>query len=490
MQLNAIPREIWMEILSYLSFKELKEFILVSRFCKEIGEDPILWKSICLKISYSNKRNIIEAVKLPRLSLVTKVSIVSKNALNSEVISSLENLKLERVTLNSSSYSYNLYSDSDSDCSSDSESDSYIDNDYEFYISPNDMNFFSRISFVDIEGCNLSKHLIEEFFSCLTTKESRVEYLSIGRVKLSGIEPETFAKALAKIKHVVIITREPRYKIKKIQTYHLFEALNSSDSKLEKLEIMTNADLSHIESEKLVNAVTRMKMARIENCNLQACQVSALCIALAEDAGDLEDLGLSYNIEVSEVPPLVLGKAFRKITSVIIQSCFWRDPDKISAFLEVLQEDVGNMKELDLGLTSSLQYNDDVPSSLICQVLRQLVTVSINNVWEDIFENPRKILEEINRNPGKLENLNIAHNSLSRIDVKLLVNSFRKFKTIDALGCKLTPFQVCALIKALNNNSGKLKTLKLGNQLEELSKEEQEFIKPALAALKSKVKVI
>ena len=106
------------------------------------------------------------------------------------------------------------------------------------------------------------------------------------------------------------------------------------------------------------------------------------------------------------------------------------------------------------------------------------------------MENNRKILEEINRNPGKLENLNIAHNSLSRIDVKLLVNSFRKFKTIDALGCKLTPFQVCALIKALNNNSGKLKTLKLGNQLEELSKEEQEFIKPALAALKSKVKVI
>ena len=61
-----------MEILNKLPLSDLKNVVQVCRLWKNLGENSVLWKSCPIRV---NRKNWIEVVKTPRLSLSTKVQI-------------------------------------------------------------------------------------------------------------------------------------------------------------------------------------------------------------------------------------------------------------------------------------------------------------------------------------------------------------------------------------------------------------------------------
>ena len=54
MVFSALPREMRLEIFSYLSYKDLRRALLVCREWRNIGEDPRLWRDVAVTLDCGN----------------------------------------------------------------------------------------------------------------------------------------------------------------------------------------------------------------------------------------------------------------------------------------------------------------------------------------------------------------------------------------------------------------------------------------------------
>ena len=65
--IDHIPEEILVKIFEWLPVRDLCNAILVSKYWRKIGEDPVLWKHYLLEINYGTKL-LPETLKFKRFS--------------------------------------------------------------------------------------------------------------------------------------------------------------------------------------------------------------------------------------------------------------------------------------------------------------------------------------------------------------------------------------------------------------------------------------
>ena len=71
---DNIPEEIISKILSWLSVRDLCNAILVCKYWRTIGEDPVLWKKYLLEVNYGTKL-LPETLKFKRFSKLENLLI-------------------------------------------------------------------------------------------------------------------------------------------------------------------------------------------------------------------------------------------------------------------------------------------------------------------------------------------------------------------------------------------------------------------------------
>ena len=105
MQIEELPCELIIKILSYLPIKDLKNFSTASKLCLEISRDPSLWKEAAILVS-TNSREIFTLIQSTKFKLIQNIKIDLKldiiNELVQKVLSatSIKHLYLYTTPLN------------------------------------------------------------------------------------------------------------------------------------------------------------------------------------------------------------------------------------------------------------------------------------------------------------------------------------------------------------------------------------------------------
>ena len=105
MQIEELPCELIIKILSYLPIKDLKNFSTASKLCLEISRDPSLWKQAAILVS-TNSREIFTLIQSTKFKLTQNIKIDLKldiiNELVQKVLSttSIKHLYLYTTPLN------------------------------------------------------------------------------------------------------------------------------------------------------------------------------------------------------------------------------------------------------------------------------------------------------------------------------------------------------------------------------------------------------
>ena len=99
---DTLPEELLFKIFKRLPCKDLCNAILVSKYWRKIGEDPVLWKNYLLEINYGT-RLLPETLKFKRFSMLESLLVRGFDPYNEDqmrfdpslvVNSSIKNLEL------------------------------------------------------------------------------------------------------------------------------------------------------------------------------------------------------------------------------------------------------------------------------------------------------------------------------------------------------------------------------------------------------------
>ena len=74
-RIHILPVEMMAKIFEYLSYKQLKEVVCVSKRWQEIGESHRLWSKFPLTVTKANQFEIPNILKYRRLSLLKEITI-------------------------------------------------------------------------------------------------------------------------------------------------------------------------------------------------------------------------------------------------------------------------------------------------------------------------------------------------------------------------------------------------------------------------------
>ena len=72
--INSLPKEMLMMIFEKLEFKTLKNVVLVCRYWRSLGEDPVLWRKFEM-IFVENPDYFVEILSIPRLSKIEHITL-------------------------------------------------------------------------------------------------------------------------------------------------------------------------------------------------------------------------------------------------------------------------------------------------------------------------------------------------------------------------------------------------------------------------------
>jgi hypothetical protein len=76
MDLSSLPREMKIQIFSYLSYKDLKRALLVCREWRNIGEDPCLWREGEVTLDCGNVELIKSVLGFRRFLFLKKLTLI------------------------------------------------------------------------------------------------------------------------------------------------------------------------------------------------------------------------------------------------------------------------------------------------------------------------------------------------------------------------------------------------------------------------------
>jgi len=189
--IDHIPEEILVKIFEWLPVRDLCNAILVSKYWRKIGEDPVLWKHYLLEINYGTKL-LPETLKFKRFSKLENLIVRGFDPYNEDQMrfspSLVVNSSIKKLELRLAYIDRNV-----SDFSSLVKCLSSLT--LIFCLMTQDQLdlMFSQLC----DHCSLSELAI--LMPLVNTSSAEENYLTDG---LSKIEPLKFVRGIARIKHL------------------------------------------------------------------------------------------------------------------------------------------------------------------------------------------------------------------------------------------------------------------------------------------------
>eukprot|EP00092_Neocalanus_flemingeri_P088871 GFUD01112346.1.p1 GENE.GFUD01112346.1~~GFUD01112346.1.p1 ORF type:complete len:486 (-),score=99.75 GFUD01112346.1:15-1472(-) len=333
---NSMPREMLRMIFQKLEFKDLKNVMLVCRYWRSLGGDPILWrnfKMLCIR----NPAYFVQILSIPRLS------------------------RIENITLDGLYKSWAKYNDSQFDFLRDT------------CVKVLEINGIADVSDVSPDilakvinqcekaglGCTLSKVQYREIFAKMS-EETNLKKVCLSE-DVRDVPADVLGKALTNVEDLTLAD------LTTSQILSVFTMM-SKTSKTLHLNLDT-ANLTTLPTSLLCSAVSNLKSLTISEATLDQAKISGLMLSLSQGT-NLSYLHLGES-DLRSVPAGLLARGLVRVETVEMMSTLV-DTRQI---IELCKERVDNHSVIkNLHLRHDLT---DVPADILARAINKLETADI-----------------------------------------------------------------------------------------------------------------
>ena len=441
--MDKLPVEMLLGIFELVSYKDLKNVVLVCRRWREIGETPRFWSSFPAKVKTRNMSVMSEMLSSRRMKQLKKLTIES--TLSEEVSHTIMNHPvLREFKLCEEEEPQTIISVLNVICSRGYKGTvlDMSENDM-FDIDPELLaKVVTKLQKLEINCTELTLQQAAAIFTAVSEESTMIE-LDISDNDLSGVDPELLAKAVNNLTTLYIENTNLTLQ----QTEAILTAV-SEGSKMIKLNIVEN-NMSGVDPGLLAKAVANLETLDIGSTELTQQQATAILSGVSKGT-KLTKLNISWN-NLSGVDSELLAKAVANLETLDIGSTELTEPILSTTILSGVSKGSEVTK---LNMSWNNLYEGD--RGLLVKALNNLESLDVI-VTELITQQAAAILYSVS-DGSKLTKLNITGNLTLQQAVAL--------STAISVGCKL-----CRLFIGGNNLSAVAPGLlaKVVSNLESLS---------------------
>ena len=406
--MDKLPVEMLLGIFELVSYKDLKNVVLVCRRWREIGETPRFWSSFPAKVKTRNMSVMSEMLSSRRMKQLKKLTIES--TLSEEVSHTIMNHPVLR----------------------------------EFKLSEEE-----------------EPQTIISVLNVICSRGYKGTVLDMSENDMFDIDPELLAKVVTKLQKLEINCTELTLQ----QAAAIFTAVSEESTMIE-LDISDN-DLSGVDPELLAKAVNNLTTLYIENTNLTLQQTEAILTAVSEGSKMIK-LNIVEN-NMSGVDPGLLAKAVANLETLDIGSTeltqqqatailsgvskgtkltklniSWNNLSGVDS--ELLAKAVANLETLDIGSTERTECG---ATKILSGVSKGSEVTQLNMSWNNLYEGDRGLLVKALNN---LESLDVIVTELITQQAAAILYSVSDGSKLTKLNItgNLTQQQAVALSTAIS----------------------------------------
>ena len=259
---------------------------------------------------------------------------------------------------------------------------------------------------------------------------------------LSSLQPELFKK----IGRATIVNLK-NCQLSTLQLNTMFSSILDGENELRELDLSSN-DLCEVPAELLSQAIIRLKVCYLENCNLTSFQLKAIVHVIeTEEEMKCRMLDLSEN-DMSEVPKDKLAGAIVRLEEVFLYSAFLSPTQLENLFIKIQ-----NTKSEDLILEGLNVCGS--PLSEVTSITLATAAIKLKELYlgwdctltseqlECIFKEViRKGENQTEKSPLKLTQIDLSWNDLTAVPSDLVVKAISKLKRALFFSAKLSTDQL------------------------------------------------
>jgi len=340
--LTRLPVEIKLKLLKYLPTRDLRSIIRVNRTWRQVGDDPVLWRDVPVKISSRASGFISDILTSSRLSLLRDVKLeqcVTAKTAESVIRLIIKHGNIQSLDVSGSKLSLvecqtmgeltlvltklvaqscrltkkqldRVFQVIDQDQSCKMKILMIGNNDLRGIKSDNLGNAVSKLSSFHCDNCSLSDAHLTNILTSLgrENENSKLEELNLLQNSLITINHSLIASGLAKLKSANLWGTDAI-------CFSLFNAIIDGRSRIEKLNL-GNSDFSYYPPSLVASSVCRVKEANLSHATMNGLHLNMILTTVVTNKDcrleSLTMLNLNRSLE-SSVPEILMQQVKEKI---------------------------------------------------------------------------------------------------------------------------------------------------------------------------------
>ena len=494
--MDKLPVEMLLGIFELVSYKDLKNVVLVCRRWREIGETPRFWSSFPAKVKTRNMSVMSEMLSSRRMKQLKKLTIES--TLSEEVSHTIMNHPvLREFKLSEEEEPQTIISVLNVICSRGYKGTvlDMSENDM-FDIDPELLaKVVTKLQKLEINCTELTLQQAAAIFTAVSEESTMIE-LDISDNDLSGVDPELLAKAVNNLTTLYIENTNLTLQ----QTEAILTAV-SEGSKMIKLNIVEN-NMSGVDPGLLAKAVANLETLDIGSTELTQQQATAILSGVSKGT-KLTKLNISLN-NLSGVDSELLAKAVANLETLDIGSTERTECGAtkilsgVSKGSEVTQLNISynNLYEGDRGVLVKALNNLESLDVIVTELITQQAAAILYSVSDGSKLTKLNITGNLTLQQAvalstaisvgcKLCRLFIGGNNLSAVAPGLLAKVVSNLESLSVGHTKLTQQQAAAILTAVLEGSKLTSFIIWGNN--NLTEVDPELLAKAVKKLLSEI---
>ena len=494
--MDKLPVEMLLGIFELVSYKDLKNVVLVCRRWREIGETPRFWSSFPAKVKTRNMSVMSEMLSSRRMKQLKKLTIES--TLSEEVSHTIMNHPvLREFKLSEEEEPQTIISVLNVICSRGYKGTvlDMSENDM-FDIDPELLaKVVTKLQKLEINCTELTLQQAAAIFTAVSEESTMIE-LDISDNDLSGVDPELLAKAVNNLTTLYIENTNLTLQ----QTEAILTAV-SEGSKMIKLNIVEN-NMSGVDPGLLAKAVANLETLDIGSTELTQQQATAILSGVSKGT-KLTKLNISWN-NLSGVDSELLAKAVANLETLDIGSTELTECKAttilsgVSKGSEVTKLNMSwnNLSGVDRGLLAKAVTNLESLDVIVTELITQQAAAILYSVSDGSKLTKLNITGNLTQQQAvelstaislgcKLCRLFIGGNNLSAVAPGLLAKVVSNLESLSVGHTKLTQQQAAAILTAVLEGSKLTSFIIWGNN--NLTEVDPELLAKAVKKLLSEI---
>jgi len=355
--INSLPSEMLRKILQELTFEDLMNVMLVSRYWSTLGGDPVMWRKYSCFIN--DPADIVEKLRIPRLAQLEEVTLIEGGKYSDCHIEFLTDTSVRTVWLSRTDMTD---------------------------VSPDTLAiFFNHCESILFEEdvLNLTDDQNLKIIELMSKKTSLKNFTVPPDVKY--VPADTLAMALSKIEDVIFNNPTPT------QMISLFTMMSKS-SKVLHLHLLTDGKDNLIDLSSLPNSVFGLAISSLKTltATLDQDKLTSLMLSITREETNITSLNLCES-DLSQVQAEILARGLARVEDVEIIRV-QMDSKQLLELCREMAKDYSVVKHMHLQ-----QDLTGVPADLLVKAFNKLETLGI--VGCDVTEEQtNKIFKMMSKN--------------------------------------------------------------------------------------------